>query len=181
MKTKLFLTLAVAGLCLLAADAIQPFKAKLGVWEVTTTQQTTGMPTASAPSIPEDKLAQMPPAQRAQVEAMIKARSGGGAPRTQTRQTCVTQEKLDKAPFSEDRPSCQRSIVSSTPKMLALHEVCTDTDGSQHTADAKYEITSDTSMKGSVKVTAARAGHSMTMNMDLAGKWVSADCSAIKQ
>jgi hypothetical protein len=143
-----------------------------------------GMPAASAapaPSIPEDKLAQLPPAQRAQIEAMMKQRAGGGAPRTQTRQTCVTQEKLNKGAFSEEKASCQRTIANSTPKSFEMHEVCTDTDGSQHTADAKYEMTGDNSMKATVKVAATRAGRTMNMNMDLTGKWLSSDCSAIKQ
>ncbi len=183
MKTKLLFAVALAGFCLLAADKIQPINAKLGVWEITTTRQMSGLPSASAstPSIPADKLAQLPPAQRAQIEAMIKQRSGMGGPVTRTTQTCVTQEKLDKAPFSEDRPNCKRTIVNSTSKLLEFHEVCTSDDGSQTTADAKYEITGDNSMKGSVKGTSNHAGQSMTMNIDLAGKWVSADCSTIKK
>ena len=181
MKSKVLFAPVLIGFCLLAADAVQPFKAKLGVWEITTNQQTTGMPTAAMPAIPEDKLAQMPPAQRAQIEAMIKQRAVGGAPKTQTRQTCVTAEKLSKAPFSEEKPSCQRTIVNSTSKTFELHEVCTDTDGSQRTADAKYEIVGDSRMKGSVKVTANRAGRTMTVNLDMSGKWVGSDCSTIKQ
>jgi hypothetical protein len=182
MKTKVLLSAALAGLCLLAADAIQPIKAKLGVWEITSTTQMSGMPQASAaPSIPADKLAQLPPAQRAQIEAMMKQRAGGGAPRTTVRQTCVTQEKLDKGAFSDEKSSCQRTISKSTPKSFEMHEVCTDTDGSQHTADAKYDVTGENSMKGSVKVVATRAGRTMNMNMDLTGKWLSSDCSTIKQ
>jgi hypothetical protein len=181
MKTKVLLAMAIPGLCLLAADKIQPINAKTGVWEVTTTRQMSGGPTASTPSIPADKLAQLPPAQRAQIEAMIKQRSGMGGPVTKTMQTCVTQDKLDKAPFSEDRPNCKRTIVNSTSKLLEFHEVCTDDDGSQTTADAKYEVTGDNSMKGNVKGTSNHAGHAITMNIDLTGKWVSADCSAIKK
>jgi hypothetical protein len=178
MKTKVLLTAALAALCLLAADAIQPIKAKLGVWEITSTTQMSGMPQAgAAPSIPADKLAQLPPAQRAQIEAMMKQRAG--APTTRTQQTCVTQEKLNKGAFSEEKPSCQRSILNSTSKSFEMHEVCTDADGSR-TADAKYEITGDNNMKATVKVAAVRAGHTMNINMDLTGKWLSADCGAIK-
>jgi len=32
-----------------------------------------------------------------------------------------------------------------------------------------------------VKGTNNHAGHAITMNIDLTGKWVSADCSAIKK
>ena len=180
MKRKVVLIAGLAALCLLAADKIQPISAKLGLWEVTSTQQMQGMPTAgaSAPSIPPDALAKMPPEQRARVEAMIKQRSG--QPTTRTTQTCVTQEKLNNIPFAEQRESCTRTIVTSTSKMFELHMECADKNGMNTTADAKYEVIGDSTMKGTAKSKTLRNGQTMTMNIDLSGKWVSADCGTVK-
>lgn len=50
----------------------------------------------------------------------MKQRMTVAAP--QTRQTCMTPDKLDKAPFSEERKNCQRTIVNSTSKLLEFHE-----------------------------------------------------------
>ena len=51
-----------------------PIDMRTGLWEVSTQRATTGMP--QMPAIPPAALAQMPPAQRAQIEAMLKARRG---------------------------------------------------------------------------------------------------------
>jgi hypothetical protein len=173
LKAKALLIAALVGFCLLAADRIQPLSAKLGLWEVTTTQQMSGVP-----PIPADRLAKLTPEQRAHMEALFKQKAG--SPTVRTRQTCVTQEKLDKAPFSEERANCQRTVVNSTSKMLEMHEVCTEQDGSQRQIDAKYEIVGDNSMKGSTQVKASNAGRTMNMNIDLSGKWLGSDCGAIK-
>ena len=179
MNKKIILIAGITGLCLLAADKIQPIDAKLGLWEITSTQQMQGMPVTggSAPSIPPETLAKMPPEQRAQVEAMIKQRSG--QPTVRTTQSCVTKEKLDKAPFAEQRESCTRTIISSTSKTFEMHQECTEKNGMQTTADAKYEVVGDTTMKGSMKVKAVREGRTMNMTIDLSGKWISSDCGAV--
>jgi hypothetical protein len=177
MKTKLITTAALVGLGLLAADKMQPIKAKLGLWEITATSssQMSGMP--AMPSIPPEKLAQMPPAQRAQVEAMLKQASG--APTVTTTQTCITQEKLDKAQFNQERGSCKRTIVNSTSKLLEMHLECVDEKGNQSTSDVKYEVTGDNTMKGTNKIKANASGHAINMNIDLSGKWLAADCGAV--
>lgn len=54
---------ALTVFCAFAAGELPPIKAKLGLWEVTTTRQTQGMPAAHTPQTSADKLAQLPPAQ----------------------------------------------------------------------------------------------------------------------
>jgi hypothetical protein len=83
LKTALFFSAAL--LCPLsawAADDIRPFDAKTGLWETTSTMEMPGMPSMPAmPQIPPEQLAKMSPQQRAQVEAMLKARGGAASPR----------------------------------------------------------------------------------------------------
>jgi len=174
MKMKIVLFAGVAGLCLLAADKFQPINAKLGLWEVTSTQMMTG-----APPIPAEALAKMPPEQRERMEAMFKQRLG--QPVVRTNQTCMTQDKLAKAPFAEEKEACQRTIVSSTSKSFEMHQDCTEKNGYQTSADAKYEVVGDNAMKGSIKVKATHDGHTTNMNIDLSGKWLSADCGNVKK
>ncbi len=170
---------AITALCVFAADELQPIKAKLGLWEVTTARQTPGMPAAQMPQIPADKLAQIPPAQRAQVEAMMKQRSAtsGG---TTTRQTCVTPEKLNSGAFGEDRKSCQRTIGHSTPSLAEIHEECAQPDGSKATADVRYEIMGSDTMKGNVKMKMTVNGREMNSTLDISGKWIGPDCGSVK-
>jgi len=173
MKKKIVLIAALAGFCLLAADKVQPIRAKLGLWAITSTQQMQGMP-----PIPPEALAKMTPEQRERMEAMFKQRSG--QPTVRTNATCVTQDKLDKAPFTEEMEACKRTIISSTSKELEMQQVCTDKSGLQSTADVRYEVIGDTAMKGTMKVKTERDGRTMNVNIDLAGKWISSDCGTVK-
>jgi hypothetical protein len=169
MKSKI-LFFAVLPLLLVAADKLTPLNAKLGLWEMATTMQLGGVP-----PIPPETLAKMTPDQRAQVEAMFKSKMGqGAAPRVT--QSCVTQEKLDKAVFSEDKKSCQRTVVNSTSKLIEFHEECTEPDGSKRTADGKFELSGDSSMKGTMLGKAINKGRTMDINVNISGKWISADC-----
>jgi len=159
-------------LLLIAADKLQPLNAKLGLWEITTTSQFSGLP-----PIPADVLAKMSPEQRAKMEAMFKQKaSHGGVPTTS--QTCVTQEKLNKAPFSEGKQSCQRTIISSTSQLAEFREECTEPDGTKRIMDGKFELSGDTNMKGSMKVKASGSGKAMNVNLDMSGKWIGSDCGA---
>jgi len=169
MKPKL-LFFAVLPILLAAADKLTPLNAKLGLWEMTTTMQLGG-----APPIPPEALAKMTPDQRAQVEAMFKAKTAQGAVPRVT-QSCVTQEKLDKAVFTEDKKSCQRTIINSTSKLVEFHEECTEPDGMKATADGKFELSGDSSMKGTMQGKSTNKGRTMNVNLEMSGKWISADC-----
>ena len=104
-------------LTLRAADDIQPFNIKEGLWESTVTRTVKGI----APrKISPDALARMTPEQRAQMEATIK-----GEPVTDVRKDCVTKEKLEKhSAFHFSRGDCARTVVSSTGSKLELNFHC---------------------------------------------------------
>jgi hypothetical protein len=120
--------------CIFGADKIQPLQAKLGLWEITVTNQMRGQ----MPISPE-ALAKMTPEQRERMDAMMKQRAAkGGTPRM--RQTCLTQEKLDRAPFSEDNKSCNRTIITSTAKAMEGEELCSEPDGPTRTAHTRSEL-----------------------------------------
>lgn len=73
---------------------------RTGLWEFSTQRSTTGMPhMPPMPSIPPAALAQMPPEQRAQIEAMLKARQArhGTGSSHYVQKVCVTAASLRKA------------------------------------------------------------------------------------
>ena len=102
-----------------AADKIQPLDVKTGLWEVTTTSVTSGMP-----PIPPEALARLTPEQRARMEESMKSRMGG-TPKTTIRKDCVTKEKLDKDYlFGEDRKECTRTVVTTSSRKLEMKMQC---------------------------------------------------------
>src|SRR5579884_3172205 len=90
-KQPLFLCGLVCLLALSAAGDSQPLNLKLGLWETTIDNRTSG-----APPIPDSVLAKMTPEQRARMEAALKARGAGGS-QPRTYKNCLTKEGLNKA------------------------------------------------------------------------------------
>ncbi len=175
MKSKPALIVIFLSLALVAADKQQPLNAKPGLWEITSSQQMKG-----APPVPPEVLAKMSPEQRAKIEALFKQREGQG-PVTRTRQSCITQDQLSNNPFTEDRPSCQRTIINSTPTVFEFHQECNESNGSHIVTDGKVEAPGDTNMKGSMKVKVDNSGRTTDINIDLSGKWLSSDCAQAKK
>ena len=91
---------------------------KLGLWEVTSTTHTSGMP-----PLPKAMLEQMTPAQRAQMEAAMKAEAAKG-PETRTERECITQEDVEN-PFQSETEGCTQTIVTTTRTTQELRLTCT--------------------------------------------------------
>jgi hypothetical protein len=98
-----------------AAD--QPIDIKPGLWEITMTSQTSGVP-------PIPNLDQMTPEQRARIEAAMKGLAG---PRTTTARKCITRDDIQKAiaeASSGKNNSCSPKLVSSSASKLVLRVDC---------------------------------------------------------
>src|SRR5580658_1052553 len=87
------------------------------------TTQMSGMTMPNMPQISPEKLAQLPPAQRAQVEAMMKG--GPGAPQTHTSKVCITRDQLSKPIFDTGDKSCSYNLTSSSSSSQVIHVDCT--------------------------------------------------------
>lgn len=181
---KRILLLVIALLCPLAtwAQDIKPFDAKLGLWESTSTTVMGGMPARPAmPALTPDQLAQIPPAQRAQMEAMMKG--GPGAPRTSTTRFCLAKDSLSKAFYNADK-SCTAKLVNSTNSMQQIHVECNGV--MKAGGDLKMERVDAEHMKGSMAMKATGdertggAGQSLDIKVTFSNKWVSADCGDVK-
>lgn len=175
---------AIALLCPLAswAQDIKPFDARLGLWESTSTTEISGMPAMpSMPAIPEDQLAKMPPAQRAQMEAMMKGR---GSPQSSTAKFCLVKDSLNRAIYNTEK-SCTVKLVNSTASTQQIHVEC-PRGNTRSTGDLTVDRVDAEHMKGVMvmKTTGdsgtSAAGRSMDMKMSFSSKWVSADCGDVK-
>ncbi len=167
---------AAAALFLTAILAAQPpmMDVKMGLWEITTKTNMGGaMPTM--PKISEEDMAKMPPAQRAQIEAMMK--NMAGAP--MVTKTCMTKEKYDKNSFMQQRPNqnCTQTITNNTRTSMDATIVCT---APASTATMHMEATSSSAYTSTVKSKSTTRGREMEITIDMAGKWLGADCGDVK-
>jgi hypothetical protein len=181
------LLLAIVMVCPVAiwAQDIKPLDIKPGLWENTTSFLMSGMSMpANMPPISPEKLAQLPPAQRAQVEAMMKG--GAGAPQTHTSKVCITHEQLSKPIFDTGQKGCSYNLTSSSSSSQVIHADCTigntktagdltfkRVDSEHLTGDMLMKTTGDSSTNGSV-------GQNSTIKVSFSNKFLSSDCGDVK-
>jgi uncharacterized protein DUF3617 len=103
------------------------------------------------------------------------------APHTNVRKSCMTKEKFDQSNFiSSDQPgtTCKQTITTNTRSALDGTVSCTGQRPS--TAQVHIDAPSSTSIKGSVKTSESDQGRTMSVDVAMTGKWLGADCGAVK-
>ena len=174
MKVRTFLGFAGAtglaiALPLLAAERLA---VKTGLWENTVTMQITGV------TLPTAQLENLPPAQRAQVEQMMK-QMGVGAPTTITDKSCLTEKDLDGNAFrdrlEDDTQQCDYQQVTGTSKRQEWTFTC-KTGAGDATGRMVIDVVSDAQVRGTMQ------GRTPQGNVDMKfdSKWLAKDCGDVK-
>ena len=177
MKLALFVLL-LTSLCPIVfagSGNIQPLNVKTGLWQTTMTSTFSG-----APPITPDmqaRLAQMPPEQRARMEAMIKNQFGG-VPQTHTYKSCITKEDLNKYPFSDPKQHCNYEVLNSTGSQMNASGTCTEENGMKTDFKIRFDALDSEDVKGTGQIAISGGGHTMNGNYSGTGKWLSASCPA---
>ncbi|MEZ5501566.1 MAG: DUF3617 domain-containing protein [Halioglobus sp.] len=145
----------------------EPLDIKPGLWTNTSTTTISGMP------VPAEALKNMPPEQRAQLEAAMKAHQSAG-PETITEETCITKEDLNKPFDNEDNENCTNTIVSATAAHAEYKIDCTGSDA--HHGVMKIDALS----RESVKFTLLMKTDNATVTNETVSKWVADDCGNVE-
>jgi hypothetical protein len=143
---------------------------KVGLWDMTTATDLAGQ-------MPAMDTSKMPPAQRAQIEAAMKGLLG---PKTTTDKSCVRKEDFSLSKLMKDDDpdmKCKRTITTNTRTTLEATIVCTG--DSPMTGQMRVDAVSPTSMNATMKMSGARQGRPMAINITTTGKWLGADCKGI--
>ena len=175
MRTILAGLVMLSSVAVWAADKLQPLNVKTGLWETTTTRITSGeMP------IPAEFLARLTPEQRGKMEARMKANSAEKTKtNTNTSKSCMTKEKLEKAPFSDEQKDCTRTIVTSTSNKAEVRFTCEKAD-TMVNGTINIEALDPENVKGSGNTTMTGGGHTMNTSGAFTSKWLGTDCRAVK-
>jgi hypothetical protein len=177
MRFRIIVALLLAGVAVVwAADKVQPLNVKLGLWEMTTTVNTRGLP-----PVPPEALARMTPEQRAQMAERMKSRDAG-APnvRSTTRKDCVTKEKLEKAAgFDENRKNCSRTILTSTDRKLEMQTECIEERGKTKRT-IEMEAPNPETVTGNIHMVRSGGDTKMEMASNFSGKWIAPVCGDVK-
>ena len=169
-----YLALPFAALALCAqAQTIKP-----GLWE-TNSKITSGSGKLNdAMAMAQQQLAGMNPEQRARIEGMM-ARQGvvlnnDGV----VAKVCITPEMAAKQQLPvQQRGNCSFQHAPLAGKTMSYSFSCTNPDGR---GEGSATFTSPTSYTASTRVTTTATGASEMVNIDSSGRWLAADCGAVK-
>lgn len=167
-------TLAICAAVALPLLAAEKLSAKAGLWETTTTTNMGGMAMSVLSAIPPEMLANLPPAQRAQMEQAMKIASGQPV----TARSCITEKDLAEGAFrqqSQQDMQCSFTEVSSTPTRQESTFQCTSPAGPAD-GHLTIDVIDATHVKGAVQIKALQT----SIDSKFDSKWVGADCSATK-
>ena len=155
-----------------AAPAQPAAPIKTGLWQVQSEHEMNGqkMPDAN------DRMKNMSPEKRARFEAMMKQRgvATGGAGGVQV---CYTREMLERSPWAEQQTGCKVSFSHRDATSWKWHASC-----QQFASESDGEVVFQGRESYTVKVASVSkmGGKVRNSRITMTGKWLSADCGAVK-
>ena len=176
------LRLSLLASCVLAASVVVAHAVSIslhmstGLWETTSLVKMSGINAMG--NLTPEQMANMPPAARAQMEAVM-ARMNGTHKNTQ--KSCVTEKDLQNPfkPNMGDRGmTCTYTVVTATPTEEKIHLTCTGERSAE--GDFHFVMDSATTMHGHMELVSTQDGHSMTFTNDMTGRWLGSNCGDVK-
>ena len=176
----------VAAPAVWAADPV-PMNIKTGQWEMTMTRQISGLgqPSRPMPQIPADKLAQLPPEQRARIEAMLAHAAAGGAPTVY--KSCITKENLSEMQTGQisGANNCKNTVLSSSSTKQIIQSECVIA-GVKRLTTATFEALGQDSVKFTIVSNPTDASKAdspaaaASLNISGTSKWLGPVCADTK-
>ena len=178
MNARLRLSAACAA-ALLGAAAQAQTHVKPGLWEEQVTVKSDNAQANAAMAQMKEKMASMPPEQRAMMEkAMASHGMGmGGAP--SSIRVCITKEQIARG-FTPDRDGrCSRANVSTSGNVTKFDFACAS-EHSNVTGHGTMTTMGDTAFAVSTVADTTHQNTAMQVQSDISGKFVSSDCGDVK-
>ena len=123
-----------------------------------------------------ERMKNMPPAARQQMEAMLKQRgvdtSGGGGARV-----CMTRETLDQGRWNETNPRCKTDFGTRSASAWKWRSVCTQPDS---TSEGEAVFHSPESYTMTMTSTVQVKGQPRSSKHVAKMQWIGADCGDVK-
>ena len=179
MKARLALLAAAVG-ALMASSAWADPHMRPGLWEETIAVKSDNAQANAAMEQMKEKMASMPPEQRAAIEKMMASHGvgmGSGAPNTV--RVCVTQAQVDRGFKPEDNGRCSRNNVSTSGNVTTFDFAC-KSERSSITGHGKFTAMGDSAFAVSTSTDNVSPKMTMHMQSDIAGKFISSDCGDVK-
>ena len=178
MNIRLRLALAIAAA--LAATAAQAQShLKPGLWEEQVTIKTDDAQANAAMEQMKEKLASMPPDQRAMIEKMMASHGMGMGGAPSSLRVCMTKEQVERDFTPDNSGRCQRTHVNRSGNVIKFDFTCTSSH-SDVSGQGTLTLMGDSAFAMSSAADTVTQKKAMHIQTDIAGKFVSSDCGDVK-
>ena len=176
----LFAVPAAALVALSGAASAQPQKMRPGLWEHAVSMKSQSGQMEAAMAQMQKSLASMPPAQRKQMELMLAQQGLGMGPTGQTIKVCITPEQANLDAIAPQE-GCIQNVKRTGPNSVAMTFSCKgDSDQPPTSGEGAITFSGPTAYAGNFKVKTTSNGKPEQIDMAQSGKWLAAECGAIK-
>lgn len=149
-----------------------------GLWEHTATFKSRSGQMEGAMARMQQELAKMPPEQRQMMQAMMARQGAALGPKGNTARICLSKEQAARADMPQQDGNCRQQTVERSGSTVKFKFTCSGTPASS--GEGEYTLTGDKAYRGSAVVDTTVQGKPERIEMQQSGKWISADCGAIK-
>ncbi len=168
--------LVLSGLALCAhAQNLKP-----GLWEVNTRMQTGSGEMEKALVEMQQQLAAMPPEQRKMMQDMMAKQGvgmGAGGPGAMSVKLCMSKEMVERNEVATHEGECKSSYAPRIGNSMKISFVCSRPPSS---GEGQVSFVSPEVYTSRITVTTTANGKTEKVGVDGQGKWLSAECGAIK-
>lgn len=178
MKPLLLAAGGILILCGAASSAAQTLKP--GLWEISQKMQSASGEMEKGMADMQKQMAAMSPEQRKMMQDLMAKQGvgvGAGGPGPMTIKVCMTKDMVERNEVTTQEGDCKATNAPRVGNTMKLSFVCTQPPTS---GEGQMTFTSPEAYASKMTVKSARKGNSETMTMDMQGKWLSAECGAIK-
>jgi hypothetical protein len=153
---------------------------KPGLWSLSNTMTSNDPQLAQAMSAMQQHMANMSPEQREQMQKMMQQNGvqldigAGGAVQTKL---CMTREMAERKEFPVQQGDCKQTFTQQSSTRGRIAFTCTKPKVS---GEGEVTADSDTSYRAHMKIKSEEQGRDQIVDMNVTGKWLSADCGNIR-
>lgn len=150
---------------------------KPGLWEISNRMQGENGEMEKAMAQMQKQMAAMPPEQRKMMEAMLAKQGVGlGASGTAVK-VCMTREMVERNQLAVQQGDCKTTSSPRSGNTMKIAYTCAQPPSS---GEGQVTFAGDTAYTMNLATTSTVRGKVEKMTLNTSGKWLSADCGAIK-
>ncbi|MCY7306822.1 MAG: DUF3617 domain-containing protein [Rhodoferax sp.] len=178
MKPLLLAAGSILILCGAAGSAAQTLKP--GLWEISQKMQSASGEMENAMADMQKQMAAMSPEQRKMMQDTMAKQGvsiGAAGPGPITIKVCMTKDMVERNEVAIQEGDCKATNTPRVGNTMKISFVCTQPPTS---GEGQMTFSSPEAYASKMTVKSARNGKNESMTMDMQGKWLSAECGAIK-